>query len=75
MVLLCDIFGLNENDDLFDFMRKFVNSIGLGYDDKRPIDANVVENGINLERSKNNPHVINNEIVKKAAESIFKNKL
>lgn len=75
MVLLCDIFGLNESDYLFEFMKEFVNDIGLGYDDNRPIDIAVVENGINLERSKNNPHIINVDIVKKAAESIFKNKL
>lgn len=73
MEQLLTVFGLKKGDDLFDFMRRFVNSIGLGYDMKRPVDANVVEKGINLERSKNNPHVINSEIVKKAVESIFDN--
>lgn len=73
MQMLLNVFGLSDIDDIQKFMINFVRRIGLSYDIKKPITADVVKNGINIERARNNPHIINKKIVKEAVESIFVN--
>lgn len=71
MELLLNKFGIKQSDDLFLFMRKFVSNIGLGYDPDRKFDLYKAEQGVNLERAKNNPHKLDETIIKDAVKSII----
>lgn len=63
--------GMNVNEhNLYDYFKKYIKNIGLGYDANRPIDVDTVAKGINIERAKNNPHVLNEDIIYQAAKSI-----
>ena len=51
-------------------MKAYVHNLGLGYDPQRPFINKVVEEGINLERAKNNPARLSSDIILLAVESI-----
>lgn len=61
---------LNIGSDPFLTMKSYINQIGLGYDSNRDFDDIVVANGINLERAKNSPMVIDNHVIINAVQSI-----
>jgi alcohol dehydrogenase class IV len=64
--------GMNVNEsNLYEYFKKYTKEIGLGYDPaNRPIDYETVAKGINIERAKNNPHILNEDVILKAAKSI-----
>ena len=72
MKVLLDIFSLEQTDDLFEFMHRLVQNIGLGYDPNRPFDSQKARQGVNLERAKNNPHRLDEAIIAEAINSITK---
>lgn len=59
-----------ENEDPFIMMKGFICNLGLGFDVMRDFDNEVVAKGINLERAKNTPVAINEEIILEAVKSI-----
>ncbi len=61
---------LNINSDPFLTMKSYINQIGLGFDQNRDFDDMVVVDGINLERAKNSPMVIDKNIIMNAVHSI-----
>lgn len=68
MDMLRSMLGINS--DPFLTMKSYINQIGLGFDQNRDYDDMVVANGINLERAKNSPLVINEEVIMNAVQSI-----
>jgi len=67
-------FGLKESTDMEMFFRGFIKQVGLGLNKEKSIDINVVANSVNMERAKNNPHLLTKDILAHAAESILKMK-
>ena len=61
---------LGVDDDSFTAMRKYIDQLGLGFDPNRDYDDLVVAKGLNLERAKNTPIAISNEVVMEAVKSI-----
>lgn len=61
---------LNINSDPFLTMKAYINQIGLGFDQNRDFDDMVVVDGINLERAKNSPMVIDKNLIMTAVQSI-----
>lgn len=61
---------LNINSDPFLTMKSYIYQIGLGFDPNKDFDDIVVTNGINLERAKNSPMIIDNELIVNAVKSI-----
>ncbi len=61
---------LNIGTNPFLAMKSYINTIGLGFDDDRDFDDIVVINGINLERAKNSPMVIDMDVITNAVQSI-----
>lgn len=72
MQRLVRMMGWNWSDDLYKKMKDYIVDIGLGYDQHRPFEPNVVVESINLERAKNNPAKLNIDIIKEAVASILK---
>ena len=70
MQWLRDTLGIG-NQNVFNYMKRFLYSIGLSYDASRPIDVDVVAQSVNMQRAGNNPHMLNEAILKEAAQSIF----
>lgn len=67
---LLKLMGLRKSDDLYKKMKSYTSQLGLGYDVNRPFDAMVIEQGINLERAKNNPYCLDKQIIHEAVASI-----
>jgi hypothetical protein len=66
--------GLTETTDVEVFLRGFIKKIGLGLKKEQSIDTAIVAQSVNMERAKNNPHLLTEDILAHAAESILKNK-
>lgn len=67
---LLNMLGLSITDNLFVHMKQYVKCIGLEYDSSRPYDIDVVANGINLERAKNNPTRLTSALIRRSVQSI-----
>lgn len=67
---LKDMLGISKTINLFEFMKAYISKLGLGFNTARTFDEEIVVKGINLERAKNNPHVLNEEIINKVVKSI-----
>lgn len=65
-------FGLKETTDVEEFLRRFINQMGLGLKTGQTIDLDVVAKSVNMDRAKNNPHLLTEDILAHAAESILK---
>lgn len=65
------MLGINWNDDLFIHMKQFINSLGLGYDADRSINIDVVAKSVNVNRAKNNPCMLTEDILRQAAQTIL----
>lgn len=65
---LCSLMGIG--DDLYFAMKRFISQLGLSFDPMRDFDDTVVAKGINLERAKNTPIAINNDVILSAVKSI-----
>lgn len=72
MSLLLNLLGLSISDDLFVVMKKYTEDLGLGYNNSRPFDNNLVAQGINIERAKNNPTSLNHSLIRESVQSIKK---
>ena len=59
------------NQNIVNYMKRFLYRIGLNYDWSRRIDADVVAQAVNIERAKNNPYQLDGTILKEAAASIL----
>ena len=70
MAKLREVLAITEDNNLFAFMKRYICKLGLAFDTARPIDEDVVAKGINLERAKNNPHILNEDIIKNVVQSI-----
>ena len=70
MARLRSLLGID--DDPFTVMRQYIELLGLGFDPDRGFDDLVVAKGLNLERAKNTPIAINDEVVMAAVKSIRK---
>lgn len=70
MKKLLKLLGKSSEMDSYVFMKEYVHKLGLSFDSHRPFDRDVVVKGINLERAKNNPHALNEEIIYKVINSI-----
>lgn len=72
MCWLRNCLELKEKAEVDVFIRRFINRIGLGYDPKKPVDTTIVAQSINMERAKNNPHLLNDDVFVHAAKSIIR---
>lgn len=72
MQRLVQMMGWDWNDDLYEKMKQYISDIGLEYDVRRPFEPDIVEDGINIERAKNNPLKLTKDIIKEAVASITK---
>lgn len=70
MLTLLDIMGISQDLDIKTFLYAYIKKLGLSFDSQRPFDNEVVVNGINLERAKNNPHILTKEIINQVVKSI-----
>lgn len=61
---------LNIDSDAFAAMKSYINQLGLGFDENRDFDDTVVARGINLERAKNSPMAIDEDLIMAAVQSI-----
>lgn len=61
---------LQINTDPFLEMKRYIDGLGLGFDENRDFDDEVVVSGINLERAKNSSMVIDEYLIKAAVHSI-----
>lgn len=59
------------NQNIVNYMKRFLYRLELNYDWSRRIDADVVAQSVNVVRAKNNPHILNGTILKEAAASIL----
>ena len=64
--------GLSDAADIEEHLRCFIKKIGLGLKNDKPIDTTIVAQSVNMERAKNNPHLLTEDILAQAAESILK---
>jgi alcohol dehydrogenase class IV len=67
--LLLDAMGWRADNLEYKF-QEYLRKIGLCYDSKRPIQDDVVANGINMERAKNSPCKLTPELIRRAVISI-----
>lgn len=58
------------NQNIFNYMKRFLCRMGLSYDKLRPIDVDVVAQSVNMQRAGNNPHMLNEAILRDAARCI-----
>lgn len=70
MQCLLDLLHISEGTDLYVWMRKFRDALCLGYNPKQPFDDSVVVKGVNLERAKNSPCILNEAVLQTAVKSI-----
>ena len=70
MDTLKKVLGISKDANLFNFMNAYIHNIGLAYDANRPFDEEIVAKGINLERAKNNPHILTEKIINNVVKSI-----
>ena len=70
MQRLLDLLHISEGTDLYVWMRKLRDALGLGYNPKQPFDDSVVVKGVNLERAKNSPCILNEAVLQTAVKSI-----
>lgn len=68
MKKLSDLFELDGPPDAV--LRDYVSCLGLGFDPQRDFDDEVVARGVNIERAKNSPMVIDSEVLMAAVKSI-----
>ena len=61
---------LGIDGDPFAFMKGYITQLGLEFDPKRDFDDLLVAQGINLERAKNTPMAIDDQIILMAVKSI-----
>lgn len=61
---------LNIDGDPFLVMKRYTQQLGLGFDPERDFDDQQVIKGLNLERAKNTPIAIDEQIVMEAVKSI-----
>ena len=61
---------LGIDSDPFEAMKSYINQLGLGFDENRDFDDTVVARGINLERAKNSPMMIDEDVIMAAVQSI-----
>ena len=66
--------GLKPETDVEEFLRGFIKKLGLGLIKEKTIDLDIVAKSVNMERAKNNPHLLTEDILAHAAESIMKMK-
>lgn len=65
------VLKIDESTNLFEFMKSYINKIGLVYDKNRPFDNSIIAESINIERAKNNPLKLSPEIINQAIQSIY----
>ena len=65
-------FSLLIEHDIEESLKTFIKKLGLGYDLKKPIDTTIVAQSVNMERAKNNPRLLTEDILAHAAESIIR---
>lgn len=70
MLHLRQLLGLTPTDSPLLWMKNYLRTIGLGFDAGREFDNEAVVNGINLERAKNSPFVIDHDTLLRAVETI-----
>lgn len=70
MQRLLDLLHISEGTDLYVWMRKLRDALCLGYNPKQPFDDSVVVKGVNLERAKNSPCILNEAVLQTAVKSI-----
>ena len=68
MEKLSDLLELDGPPDAV--LRDYVSCLGLGFDPQRDFDDEVVARGVNIERAKNSPMVIDSEVLMAAVKSI-----
>ncbi len=71
MTILQQLLNPSIGTSLFAIMKHYTENLGLNFDINKPIEASAVEQGINIERAKNNPLRLTSEIIHKATLSIF----
>ena len=70
MHYLQNVLGVNKVP--FVWFKEYLNKLGLTFDPQRDFDNEVVEKGINLERAKNSPCCVDENIIHEAVLSIRK---
>jgi alcohol dehydrogenase class IV len=65
------VLKIDESTNLFEFMKSYINKIGLGYDANKSIDSSILVKSINIERAKNNPLLLSPAIINQAIQSIY----
>lgn len=69
MDYLCEMLNV-KHSTAFEVMKNYLGQLGLGFDSKRDFNDTEVVAGINMERAKNTPIAINEEIIVEAVKSI-----
>lgn len=64
--------GLKLETDVEVFLRGFIKKLGLGLKKEQSIDTAIVAQSVNMERAKNNPHLLTEDILAQSAESIIR---
>ena len=64
-------FGITHQDIEL-YFQTFANKIGLGLRKDTNVDTELIASSVNVERAANNPHVLTQEILVQAAESIIR---
>ena len=70
MEQLKKVLDITKGQDLFEWMKLYTKAIGLGYDSQKPFVDEIVAKCINLQRAKNNPMRLTEDIIKEAVLSI-----